>query len=380
MKLRLASTFILVTAAAFAGAPGKKAVAPVEEETWKFSLSAPGWMQGVQGTVGIDGLDSKLDLGFKNIVNKIDMATSLRGEVGKGRFGVMGDFFYASASDSLGVGGALQKVDVRLDETLADLSLRWRVVEGPRGFVDLLAGVRYTNIYQAMRLQSDDDGVGQASADLVDHVSFAIRDRLNNVLSEGRFRNALSAAVSNDVTSEVTHALGPDPRRRAVAIGAIGGFHPLRTALLVEDVITQEEAQLRAEVEALNLKGAARAAEVQRRVTAAKGRIEKRVFDVLEKNLNRSFARCDDWWDPYVGLRARLNFTPSFYLVARGDIGGFGVGSDLMWQAEGAFGVQLTRSIYAEAGYRALSFDYEGNGFTFDAIMHGAQVTVGMQF
>jgi hypothetical protein len=81
------------------------------------------------------------------------------------------------------------------------------------------------------------------------------------------------------------------------------------------------------------------------------------------------------WWDPYVALRARYNFTRAFYVTARGDIGGFGVGSDLMWQAQGALGCQITRHIFAEAGYRALSFDYENDGFLFDAITHGAQVT-----
>ena len=51
-----------------------------------------------------------------------------------------------------------------------------------------------------------------------------------------------------------------------------------------------------------------------------------------------------------------------------------------MWEAEAAFGAQLTRSIYAEAGYRALSFDYEKDGLTYDTITHGVQVTIGLDF
>ena len=74
------------------------------------------------------------------------------------------------------------------------------------------------------------------------------------------------------------------------------------------------------------------------------------------------------------------NFTPAIYAIGRGDIGGFGVGSDLMWQAEAALGFQLTRSIFAELGYRALSLDYEKDGLTYDTITHGPQVTVGVQF
>ena len=47
---------------------------------------------------------------------------------------------------------------------------------------------------------------------------------------------------------------------------------------------------------------------------------------------------------------------------------------------EAALGFQLTRSIYAEAGYRALGIDYEDKGLTYNTITHGAQVTVGVTF
>lgn len=379
MKPLVFALTCLAASIAFAGTLEKKAVEPLQDDGWKFSLSAPGWMQGMKGTVGIDGIDSHIDMGFDDIVNKIDMALSLRAEASKGRFGMIGDVFYASVSDSLGVGGPLQKIDVRLDETLADFAFRWRLIEGERGFIDLLAGLRYTNIYQSLHLQSDDAGVGQTSADLVEDISDAIRDRLAAVLSEGDFRNGISEAVTANISSRLA-GLGPEPKRRSVGIGPLGGRHALRTALVIEEIVSQVQAELQAEVAALQATGAARAAEVRRRIESAKGKLEKRIADALDTNLNRSFSRDDDWWDPYVGVRARLNFTPAFYLTARGDIGGFGVGSDLMWQAEGAFGVQLTRSIHAEAGYRALSFDYEGDGLTFDAIMHGAQVTVGITF
>jgi hypothetical protein len=66
--------------------------------------------------------------------------------------------------------------------------------------------------------------------------------------------------------------------------------------------------------------------------------------------------------------------------TARGDIGGVGVGCDLTWQAEAVLGCQLTSRIFAEADYPALSIDYDNDGLLYDVIMHGAQVTVGIQF
>jgi hypothetical protein len=382
MKLIPAVIFAsLLSIAAFAGDPAsKKAVVPPEEERWHFSLAVPGWMPGVDGTVGIDGIDTDMDLTFKDLFNKIDMVWATRAEASKGRFGVLSELIYLSASDSLGVGGSLQKIDVRLDQYLADFSLRWRIVEGERGYVDVLAGVRYTNIYQHLHLQSDDAGIGEESTNLADDVGDLVRDRLNGILSQNDFRNALSELVADRIGTKLNESLGGNPRRQNLAVGPVGGRHPLRVSLLVEEAIRAEEAQLREEINSLQLQGAARTAEVKRRVNAAKGRMAKRVAAVLEKQLNRSFSRDDDWWDPYIGLRGRYNFTPAIYAIARADIGGFGVGSDLMWQAEAALGFQLTRSIHAEIGYRALSFDYDQGGLTYDTITHGIQVTTGIEF
>jgi hypothetical protein len=359
---------------------GKKEMVPLDDDRWKFTLAVPGWMPGVDGTVGINGIDSDVDVGFDDLVNKVDMLWATRAEASKGRFGVMGELIYQSLSDSLGVGGPLQKIDVRLDQYLADFSLRWRLMEGERGYVDLIGGVRYTNIYQSLHLQSSDTGIGQARANVVDRIDNVLRDRLTDLLSDRDFRSALRGALESQLMQDLEGSLGANPERRQLAIGPLGGREPLRTVMAIEEIIAEEEEQLREEVTALRLQGLARVAEIRRRVAAAKGRLEDRIADALEKNLNRSFARCDDWWDPYVGVRARYNFTPALYVAARGDLGGFGVGSDLMWHAEAAIGVQLTPTIFAEAGYRALSFDYDKGGFTYDTITHGAQVTLGIQF
>ena len=98
------------------------------------------------------------------------------------------------------------------------------------------------------------------------------------------------------------------------------------------------------------------------------------------QSCDQSIARQDDWFDPYVGLRGRYNFNKTFYTAVRGEIGGFGVGADLMWEVEGVLGINLTRSIFTEVGYRALGANYENDGFRFDAVMHGPQITTGITF
>jgi hypothetical protein len=79
-------------------------------------------------------------------------------------------------------------------------------------------------------------------------------------------------------------------------------------------------------------------------------------------------------------LRARYNFNKTFYTAVRGEIGGFGVGADLMWEVEGVIGINLTRSIFTEVGYRALGADYENDNFRFDVVTHGPQITTGITF
>ena len=73
-----------------------------------------------------------------------DMLASFRGEASKGRFGVMANFLYMSLSDGVGTDTVVKKLDIQMDYLLGDLGLRWRVLEGPRGWVDVIVGARYT--------------------------------------------------------------------------------------------------------------------------------------------------------------------------------------------------------------------------------------------
>ena len=58
-------------------------------------------------------------------------------------------------------------------------------------------------------------------------------------------------------------------------------------------------------------------------------------------------------------------------MTAVGDIGGFGVGSDLTWQAIGTLDYAVNDRLELRAGYRALSVDYEDGKFLYDVLMQG---------
>ena len=80
----------------------------------------------------------------------------------------------------------------------------------------------------------------------------------------------------------------------------------------------------------------------------------------LERSGSRAVARSGtlEWVDPFVGLRVRHELAPGRELQFLGDIGGFGVGSDLTWQlfAGYSFDFSLWQStlLHGLVGYRAL--------------------------
>jgi len=84
-------------------------------------------------------------------------------------------------------------------------------------------------------------------------------------------------------------------------------------------------------------------------------------------------TRGDDkkWVDPVIGLRFQRSLSESFFFRAVGDIGGFGVSSDLTWQAFGGFGWRFSRNGNALIGYRAIDTDYDHGSFKYDVTAHG---------
>lgn len=90
------------------------------------------------------------------------------------------------------------------------------------------------------------------------------------------------------------------------------------------------------------------------------------------------FEASQDWVEPLVGARLGIDFSDRWFGLARGDVGGFGAGSDFSWQALGAIGYRFdSQGRYSVlAGYRQLDVDYENDddGFLFDVGMGGPTI------
>jgi len=86
----------------------------------------------------------------------------------------------------------------------------------------------------------------------------------------------------------------------------------------------------------------------------------------------------ENWLDPLVGVRFQHAFNDRWSVSLRGDVGGFGVASELTTNVSAIFGLRLTDAMTLRFGYRALQMDFEDGGFVLDAIVQG--YAVGLTF
>lgn len=84
------------------------------------------------------------------------------------------------------------------------------------------------------------------------------------------------------------------------------------------------------------------------------------------------------WIDPTVGINTALYASESILFRFGGDVGGFGVGSDLTWQSWASIGVKISKRAGIAAGYRVMYHEYEDGDFRYDISMKGP--TLGFDF
>ena len=99
---------------------------------------------------------------------------------------------------------------------------------------------------------------------------------------------------------------------------------------------------------------------------------------------NRAASKGDSWIDPVVGVTARYPINETWSVGVRGDVGGFGVGSDLTWQMMASVNWKVRDNLEVVAGYRNLDADYEdGSGadlFKYDMVTSGPGIGVSFKF
>lgn len=102
--------------------------------------------------------------------------------------------------------------------------------------------------------------------------------------------------------------------------------------------------------------------------------------DIVGENADVS----KDWIDPLVGVHVFAPLSEKWWLGARADIGGFGVGSELSWQAYVDIGFKVSHVTSLILGYHAIDIDYEDGElphyFGLDLLVSGPQLGVVFTF
>ena len=95
----------------------------------------------------------------------------------------------------------------------------------------------------------------------------------------------------------------------------------------------------------------------------------------------QSISNEKNWVDPIIGVKGLMPigaskfFVSGFFLV-----GGFGAGSDSLWDANANIGYQWTRTFSTILGYRYLSVDYEKDEFLYDIDQQGPILGLSWRF
>jgi hypothetical protein len=305
---------------------------PTTDNQWHFNLGSPGWLAGLTGTVGLQGVNVDVDVPFDRIFQHVDSLMSLSAEVRKGRFGVYGDFLYMDLSDPVYPKNIISKADIALSMYLVDGEIYYRVLDGPRGWIDLRAGARYYNVYTNLELtRGTPSRIGEAADEFVNALPGEVKGLLDRLLH-----------------------------------GALDGRNP---ALPVPPLGFGEKAKLVKLILAAKRNPDARQA-------------RQKIVQILNSELNQTFRLTEYWFDPYIGISGQYALTKAFYLTGRVDVGGFGAGSDITTQVTAGLGCHITRSIYSELGFRYLYTDFEddSNRFVWRTSTYGPQITTGITF
>lgn len=232
--------------------------AEAKDGQWQFQLAPYAWLAGQNGSVatlqGQPAVDIDIDF-WDDILGNINGAIFLVAEARKGRFGLLADVAYTDIElEENTPSSYFSSISSQTKTWMVTASGFYRVVDAPRTYLDVLAGVRYWDIYSRLKLSSG----------------------------------------------------------------------------------------------------------------------------ILPK---QSVSNKENWFDPVVGVKGLSYFGGSKLFVSGGfSLGGFGVGSDLMWDAIVNLGYAWSSTFSATIGYRYLDVDYDDGGYIYDVAQNGPTVGLSWRF
>ena len=407
---------------AFATVPGK------DPNDWSFTLEPYLWALAMSGEVGVKGSPAvSIDYKAKGILQHLDWGLMAKAELRKGRWGLLGDGLFAQLSASSSTPGPLYTgANLQVQQGMTSLALAYRVIDDRRGFLDVYAGARFNYLGFNLSGDTDSEGISGLSETIVQRISSriesAVQARVQQAIPtlEAEIASRIDALESRIVQTvkETQETVETAVTEKALTAAATTrttleeSLTPAKVAGIMRDLrknsgayrqmvaataeVRVAEAQLRVSegkaaasdlAQEVVSRARDRVADARDRVSKARGRLES-----AQKKLARDLARRieealptdiegNQWWvDPIVGLRGQINITRWLFLALQGDVGGFGAGSNIAWNAQGSIGVNITRHVFVEAGWRYFYMDYANDGALYKAAEYGLFSGIGVKF
>jgi opacity protein-like surface antigen len=159
----LCSTF---TALAGPAAPLPAAPPPASDSGWSFRAAPYLWALGLEGTLGVKGLEVGVDVPFSDIFNDLDIAFMGAFEARNGPWGITLDMQYSKLSDSAYPHGSLlTSASFDMEQFMGNLALSYRVMENEGTVVDLYGGVRMNWLDASVSVTGVNGGIASQSGD-----------------------------------------------------------------------------------------------------------------------------------------------------------------------------------------------------------------------
>jgi hypothetical protein len=143
---------------------------------WQFSFTPYLWLAGQSGNVRVGHVipGQNVDAHFSNIWRDLDFGVMGTFEARKDRWAIIVDGFYVNVSTTSDpiLGGKLGTARLQLDNGIVQVASAYRILASDKTPVDLIAGLRYTNLNAKLSFSSSPefpDGIDRStSVDWVD--------------------------------------------------------------------------------------------------------------------------------------------------------------------------------------------------------------------
>lgn len=87
-----------------------------------------------------------------------------------------------------------------------------------------------------------------------------------------------------------------------------------------------------------------------------------------------------NWFDPFIGVIYGIPLKGGFSMTLRGDVGGFGIESDIAVNAAAMFRYQFGNTLSAQFGYRYLKVKFDDSSLVYDIGLDGFLLGLGIRF